>query len=406
MTAIIRNRDFTAPPIARAGLAVPGLGHLLLKEWSVGLGLMSLFGLWGWSALAGFPRLGAVLFSAPGDNLSIHSVLSVVSWVAIGVSLYGVAYRRAWPRVQSEEEYNSNRSIFLRNLRAHRTGMFGLFGVLFLAVATLLTPLIAPYDPVAIDMGPQNAPPSWMYLFGFERSELLAASGTWTYLMGTDHFGRDVFSRVLFGGRISLTIGLVAVFIAATIGTTAGAVAAWFGGWIDRGIMWFTDLLLALPRLVLLLTVVGMFRVQGTKGIWLIIVILGLTAWMGIARIVRSQVLSLKRQEFIAAAEALGLSNGRILFRHLIPNAMAPVIVFCSLAIGSTMLAEAGLSFLGLGVPPPTSTWGVMVNDGRGPLRLAPWIATFPGLAIVIAVMSFNLLGDGLRDALDPKLRK
>jgi peptide/nickel transport system permease protein len=169
--------------------------------------------------------------------------------------------------------------------------------------------------------------------------------------------------------------------------------------------MFVTDVLLSLPRLVLLLTIVGLFRINGTHGIFLIVAILGLTAWMGIARIVRSEVLSLKQREFIQAARALGVSPTRILVRHLVPNAIAPVIVFCSLAIGATMLTEASLSFLGLGVPAPTSTWGVMVNDGREPLRSAPWIAGFPSLAIMFAVLSFNLLGDGLRDALDPKLR-
>ena len=169
--------------------------------------------------------------------------------------------------------------------------------------------------------------------------------------------------------------------------------------------MWVVDLLLALPSLVLLLAITGMFRITGPEGLFLIIVILGLTGWMGVSRIVRSQVLSLKEQDFIQAARSLGYSNLRIVFKHLIPNALAPVIVYCSLAVGSTMITEAALSFLGLGVPPPTSTWGTIINDGRAPLRVAPWIATFPGLCIVFAVMSFNLLGDGLRDALDPKLR-
>ena len=214
-----------------------------------------------------------------------------------------------------------------------------------------------------------------------------------------------MFSRVLYGGVISMTIGLISVSIAATIGTVLGASAAFLGGTADRAIMWFVDLLLSLPRLVLLLAVAGMFRLKGSEGIYLVVVILGLTGWMGVCRIVRSQVLSLKQQEFIQAARALGFSSPRIVLRHLIPNALAPVIVYCSLAIGGTMLVEAGLSFLGLGVPQPIPTWGNIIADGGDNLRNAPWIALFPGLCIVAAVMSLNLLGDGLRDALDPKLR-
>ncbi len=314
--------------------------------------------------------------------------VAATSWTpAYYLAALDLQYRGDGTIVQQSEDRRIYRQLFLRTLTRHRTGMLGLYGVLFMLLLTMLTPLIAPFDPDMVDVGTKNLPPGGAY---------------W---MGTDGFGRDVFSRLLFGGRISLMIGFIAVSIAATMGTTIGALAAFAGGTVDRVLMFLTDGLIALPKLVLLLTIVGLFRLQGPWGIFLIIAILGATGWMGVARIVRSQVLSLKQQEFVQAAQALGLSSTRILFRHLIPNALAPVIVYCSLAIGSTMLAEAGLSFLGLGVPPPTSTWGVMVADGKDALRNAPHVAIFPGLAIMVAVLSFNLLGDGLRDALDPKLR-
>jgi peptide/nickel transport system permease protein len=265
--------------------------------------------------------------------------------------------------------------------------MIGLSGVAALVTLTLLTPLVAPYDPIQLYVGPPLAPPSAAHVFG------------------TDGFGRDLFSRMLYGGRISLSIGLLAVSIAATTGTLVGAIAGYFGGIADRALMALVDLLLAFPHLLLLLTITGLFRLEGVANLVLMVVVLGLTGWMGVARIVRSQVLSLREQEFVQAALALGLGHRRILLGQILPNALAPVIVYCSLAVGSTMLSEAALSFLGLGVAPPTPTWGVLVNDGRDVLGSEPRIATLPGLAIVAAVMSFNLLGDGLRDALDPRLR-
>ncbi|MEM6926427.1 MAG: ABC transporter permease [Myxococcota bacterium] len=383
MTAIVKTREFVAPARTRAGVVVPGLGHLLVGEWIIGGGLLALDALWLLAAVRGLPRLGTLF----GGQELLHPLLAVLSFVGLTVGLGWAGYRRAYPRVLTEQQYNSNGQIFLRTLGRHRTGMLGLFGVIFLVSMTLLTPMLAPFDPDQVDVGAPNLAPGGAYWFG------------------TDLYGRDVFSRLLYGGRISLSIGLVAVGIAAFLGTSLGAIAGYLGGLVDRVITFVTDGLLSMPRLVLLLTIVGLFRVQGAAGIFLIVAILGLTAWMGIARIVRGEVLSLKQREFVQAARALGFSQWRILFGHLIPNALAPVIVFCSLAMGTTMLAEAGLSFLGLGVPPPTSTWGVMVDDGRDYLRTAPWVSIFPGLAIMVAVLSFNLLGDGLRDATDPKLR-
>jgi peptide/nickel transport system permease protein len=201
--------------------------------------------------------------------------------------------------------------------------------------------------------------------------------------------------------RNSLTIGFVAAGISVTIGTLLGAIAGFLGGVVDGVIMRFVDVVISFPRLVLLITIIAVFQ----PSIFIIIAVLGLTLWPTTARIVRGEVLSLREREFVQAAQSLGYSKRRIISRHLIPNALAPVIVAATLGIGNTIVLEAGLSFLGLGVQPPTASWGTMVADGRNHLLDAWWLATFPGLAIVFTVLSFNLVGDGLRDALDPRLR-
>ena len=289
---------------------------------------------------------------------------------------------------QKKQEGVSQWTLIRRRFVRNRAGVLGGYLVLVLILLALITPLITPYNPLLIDVGGQLSAPGWRHL------------------MGTDEFRRDIFSRVMYGARISLAIGFIAVSISATLGTAIGAISGYFGGLIDQALMWVTDLLLSLPRLVLLLAIIGFFRAAGAQSLFLIVVVLGLTGWMGVARIVRSQVLSLKEQAFIQAARGIGLPTRILLLRHLIPNCLAPVIVYGSLAIGSTILVEASLSFLGLGVPPPTPTWGNIVNDGREYLRSAWWITMFPGGMIVFAVMSFNLLGDGLRDAMDPKTRQ
>jgi len=384
---VLTKAHSTVPPRARAGLVLPGLGHLLVGDWVHGAGLLALDGLLVLAAVSGTSHVPAWWAPGPGGGLSVDDVLALVTWPALAVSLWFVAYRRAFPRPLSHAARTSNWLVFRRALVRHRAGMMGFYGVVFMLLLTLLAPLVAPFDPNAVFVGDKNLPPDSVFWFG------------------TDRFGRDVFSRLVVGGRLSLMVGVVAVSIATTVGTTVGAVAAFAGGRVDRLLMFLTDGLIALPKLVLLLTIVGMFRVQGPAGLFLIIAILGATGWMGVARIVRGQVLSLREQDFVHAARALGLPSSRIVFRHILPNAMAPVIVYCSLATGGAMMAEASLSFLGLGMPPPTATWGVMVADGKVALRFAPHIAVFPGLAIMMAVLSFNLLGDGLRDAFDPKLR-
>jgi peptide/nickel transport system permease protein len=270
-----------------------------------------------------------------------------------------------------------------RDLRIWLGGGF----ILFLILVALFAPLLAPFDPLAQDLhatllGPSTAHP-----------------------LGTDAYGRDLLARCLYGGRVSLSVGFLAVAISATVGTLVGACAGYFGGAIDKALMGLTDLLLALPRLVLLLAVLGIFRLQGVERLVFIVAVLGLTGWMGAARIVRAQVLVVAGREHVDAARSMGAGSLHVLLRHVIPNVAAPVIVHASLALGGTILTEAALSFLGLGVSPPTPTWGVLVNEGRDVMRSAPWVTVAPGLLTCYAVLSFNLLGDGLRDALDPRLR-
>ncbi|UCG77077.1 MAG: ABC transporter permease [Gemmatimonadota bacterium] len=265
----------------------------------------------------------------------------------------------------------------------HRQAALGLILLAVLTLSALLAPALAPYDPdVQADIvSTRYQPPSL------------------SHPMGTDRFGRDVFSRVLYGARISLSIGLLAVLIAITVGTAIGAVAGFFGGRLDAVLMRGVDLLLSFPRLVLLVVLVALFQ----PSIALVTLVLGLTGWMGVSRIVRGQVLSVREMEYVTAARVLGFGRSRILLRHILPNVLTPVIVAATLGIGNTILAEAALSFLGLGVQPPTASWGNMVASGRDAMLEAWWITTFPGLAIVFTVMAFNLVGDGLRDALDPR---
>ena len=271
-----------------------------------------------------------------------------------------------------------------RTFRRHRPAMAGLTLVAGLAVVALITPYLAPYDPAAQGadiVATRFQPPSW------------------AHPMGTDRFGRDVFSRVLYGGRVSLAIGFIAIAIAVTLGSLIGAVAGYARGWVDAASMRTVDLLLSFPRLVLLITIVALVE----PSVLVITLVLGLTGWMGTSRLVRGEVLSMREREFVLAAKALGFGAPRILFRHILPNVASPIIVAATLGIGNTILVEASLSFLGLGVPPPAPSWGLMVAAGKDVMLDAPWIALFPGLAIVVTVMSFNLVGDGLRDALDPR---
>lgn len=274
------------------------------------------------------------------------------------------------------------------SFRKNRLALLGLGIVGFLYLTMLLAPFLAPFEAefreayrAGGDMGAILNPPSSRHL------------------LGTDQYSQDVFSRILYGARISLTIGLVAVGISVTLGAVLGGIAGYWGGWVDTIIMRTVDMILAFPRLVLLIAIVALFP----STIFVVIVALAFTQWPYTARMVRGEILTLKERDFAHAARALGFSRRRILFRHLLPNAAGPIIVIATLGVGNAIVLEAGLSFLGLGVQAGIPSWGSMVNEGRDFLKDAWWIATFPGLAIVLAVLAFNLVGDGLRDAYDPR---
>ena len=259
----------------------------------------------------------------------------------------------------------------------------GLFIVGYLIIVAVFAPYIAPFDPFAIDTSQILSPPSMVHP------------------LGTDTLGRDCLSRLIHGARISLLVGFVAVGIATIIGAFLGAVSGFYGGWFDGLVMRFVDIMLCFPAIFLIMAVIAFLE----PSIWNIMAVIGLTGWMGIARLVRAEFLSLKEREFVMAARISGASDLRIIFSHILPNAIAPILVSATLGIGGAILTESALSFLGIGVQPPTPSWGNMLTEGKDNLEIAWWLSVFPGLAILIIVLGYNLLGEGLRDALDPRLK-
>ncbi|MCB2203755.1 ABC transporter permease [bacterium] len=229
-------------------------------------------------------------------------------------------------------------------------------------------------------------------------------SGTRTYLLGTDGYGRDILSRILYGSRVSLSLGFIAVLLSVSLGTFVGLMAGYFGRYADSILMRIVDILLAFPALFLILIIISAFESIAVPRVVLIVLVLGLTSWMGISRLVRGEVLSVKEREFVIAARTLGLGHARILTRHILPNILTPIIVNATLRIGGIILVEAALSFLNIGVQPPTASWGNIIFEGKDYLSNAWWVSTLPGFAIVVVVVCFNLMGDGLRDAFDPML--
>jgi len=273
---------------------------------------------------------------------------------------------------------------FWRALRRNRLAVIGGVVVLILVALAVLAPVLAPRDPNRPDIKSILAEPS--------RSHPL----------GTDQLGRDVFSRMLYGARVSLAVGFVSVGIATVIGLVLGSVAGYNGGLVDGFVMRLVDLMLVFPRFFLLLAVLAFLK----PSIWTIMAVIGLTGWMGVTRLVRAEFLSLKEREFVVWSHAIGATGFRVVWRHILPNAMAPVLVAMTLGIPAAILTESGLSFLGLGVQPPYATWGNILNEGKDTIEIGWWLSFYPGVAILLTVLSYNLLGEGIRDALDPRLRQ
>ena len=393
------------------------------------------------------------------DDLSAENVVALAFLALVPVLLVFWAHRSLRNLVSPPpREGMGTWQMSFRAFREKPRGVMGLTLLGLVYMVAFLCPVLSPYDPnyVPADTAPNKylAPGTTVYIFGdskrgevhgvgyrYEDERLVLERGdfpekkirmkrigeprrgwkrapdtvktmelggkevpyrTEFHLLGTDKNGRDLLSRIIYGSRISLTIGFAAVAVAISLGIFFGAIAGYVGGFTDGLIMRFVDMLLAFPRLLLLMLIITVYE---GAGIFTVVIILGATGWMGVARLVRAEFLRLREMDFALAAQSMGFSRPRIMFRHLVPNAMAPVIVSATLRVGDTILVEAALSFLGLGVKPPTPTWGNIVNDGSDALHNAWWIATLPGLAIVVTVVCFNLVGDALRDAMDPRQR-
>jgi peptide/nickel transport system permease protein len=272
--------------------------------------------------------------------------------------------------------------IIWRRYRKNRLAVVGLCVISVISLMALLAPLISPYDPNAIDV-----------------YNVLSSPGE-KHLLGTDELGRDVLTRMLWGSRISLTVGFVAVGIAVSIGIIIGSIAGFYGGRIDNLLMRFVDIMLCFPTFFLILAVIAVVE----QSISTIMIVIGFTSWMDVSRLVRAEILTLKERDFVLAARAIGADDFRVISRHILPNALSPVFVSATFGIAGAILTESGLSFLGLGVVPPDPSWGNILTSGKDNITVAWWLSVFPGLAILFTVLSYNLVGEGLRDALDPRL--
>jgi peptide/nickel transport system permease protein len=294
--------------------------------------------------------------------------------------------------------------IFWKRLRKNKFAVMGLFVLIFLYTVCFMAPIIAPYpeegtpdDIMLIDRAPSFR--------SYEDFNINLETVTYKpNFFGRDELGRDVFSRCLYAGRVSLTIGFVSVGISVLIGTVWGCIAGYYGGWVDNIMMRIVDAIMCIPTFLLLVTVMSLFK----PNIFNVMIVLGITGWTGIARYVRAEFLSLMKRDYAEAAKSIGAKDARIIFRHILPNAMAPIIVAATMGIAGAILSESSLSFFGLGVQPPFASWGNMLTNAQelNTMLLSPWKAFYPGVLIFITVLSFNFFGDGLRDALDPRLKQ
>jgi peptide/nickel transport system permease protein len=273
---------------------------------------------------------------------------------------------------------------FFSRLIKNRMALAGLLVVVLLFIVAGFSSFLAPYSPEKIDT-----------------TRILEAP-TWEHPFGTDGLGRDVLSRMIYGAGVSLSVGFVAVGISTLIGVILGAVAGYYGGTVDRIVMRFVDIMLCFPSFFLILAVIAFIG----PSIWNIMVVIGVTSWMGVTRLVRAEFLSIRERDFVQAAISQGAGDLRIIFLHILPNAMAPILVSATLGVAAAVLLESGLSFLGLGVQPPDPSWGNMLTEGKDTIEIAWWMSFYPGMAIFITVMGYNLLGEGIRDTLDPRLRQ
>jgi peptide/nickel transport system permease protein len=299
------------------------------------------------------------------------------------------------------EEQTMARMVW-RAFRRHKPAMIGLLTMVTFVLAAVFAPVVSPYDPERTSLKEKLNPPCIRFL-GCPADQPV-------HIMGTDELGRDLLTRILYGGRVSLSIGVMAMGLAVVVGATIGGLAGFYGGWLDNILMRLTDMMLAFPQLFILIILAIALRdlpIEALRGtafasIFSIVLVIAVLAWMQVARLVRASFLSLKEKEFTEAARCLGVPNRRIMLRHLMPNALSPIIVAATFRVATSIITESGLSYLGFGVQPPTPTWGNMLKNAQEQMTRAPWTAIFPGLMIFVTVIAINFIGDGLRDALDP----